>query len=294
MTELALAPVAGIPIVHHFEPALSTAAHGANRALVWLDSGGTEVPVHVYHALGDVSTDGLAPALDAPPWLTYFVDVRGEAVVRFHDVVPELPPHILRTVRPGYEYEVRYAEVPATAPLRGVELAVYPQVLAARERGVIVHSCSWIQPEGGGVVAAGVSGAGKTTLARLVAAVEGTTVLTDDRAILTLERDGLRLWGSPWPGDAGIALPACTPLAAIVFLRHGTETAIREVSEGIALGRLLTTVALPVWNPDRLQGPLAFVERILLTTPIFEVTYPPTVAAAQWIVTTLAEGVRNG
>lgn len=294
MTELALAPVAGIPIVHHFEPALATAAHGTSRAVGWPDRGDGEVAIHVHHALGNVSTDGLVPALEVPPWLTYFVDARGEAVVRFHDVVPELPPHVLRTVRPGYQYEVRYADVPATAPLRGVELAVYPQVLAARERGVIVHSCSWMQPEGGGIIAAGVSGAGKTTLARLIGAVDGATVLTDDRAIVTLEREGLRLWGSPWPGDAGVAVPASTILEAIVFLRHGTETAIRPIPEGVALGRLLTTIALPVWNPDRLQGPLAFVERILLTTPIFEVTYPPTVAAAHWIVTTLAERVKNG
>lgn len=294
MTEIVHAPIAGIPIVHHFEPSVAAAAQGARRAVAWTGSGPAEVAVRVQHALGAVSTDGLTPAFDVPPWLTYYVDARGEAVVHFHDVVPELPPHVLRTVRPGYEYEVRYATLPGPAPLRGIELAVYPQVLAARERGVIVHSCSWIQPQGGGVVAAGISGAGKTTLARLIGAVRGSTVLTDDRAILTLEHDGLRLWGSPWPGDAGIAVPECARLDAVVFLRHGAQTAIARVPEAAALSRLLSTVALPLWNPDRLQGPLAFVERILLTTPIFEVTYPPTVEAAQWMVNTLSERLANG
>jgi hypothetical protein len=110
------------------------------------------------------------------------------------------------------------------------------------------------------------------------------TVLSDDRTVLTLEGGRPWLWGTPWPGDAGIASTADAALGAIVFLRHGRAVRAAEVRPGEAVRRLLATLALPLWHPEEMDRALALVERAVLAAPALEVSYPPTPEAARWIV----------
>ena len=138
----------------------------------------------------------------------------------------------------------------------------------------------------------GRSGAGKTTLARLLRDnAPAIDLLTDDRAIVTLE-DGLTLWGSPWPGAARVAASGGAPLAAVMFIRHGNSVALRDVPSGEAFRRIVSSLSMPLWEPARCGRALELVDAIVSGTIVVEATYPPTADAARRVTRELARVVR--
>jgi hypothetical protein len=290
---VSLAPIAGIPFVHHVAQSLDVVFADTQT---WSGSAPREDAVVVTHELGGADVSDLESVVDSPPWSTYYRDPRGGAAARFHAEPPWVPAHVLRTVRRGYEYGVTY-EPPITGVLdqRNVELALTTFVLADRGRGVLAHGCGFALPSGTVVLSPGISGAGKSTLARLVRDhAHGSRVLNDDRVILTRESAAVRAWGAPWPGSEGIANPIDGPLGALAFIRHEAACGIREVSTRDAARRLYRTLALPLWSAEAMADALDFIETRLLALPLFEISYPATPEAGRWIADTLAEQLDHG
>jgi hypothetical protein len=148
---------------------------------------------------------------------------------------------------PGWELEIlpgRAAARMTAAPWRAGGAAAeagmpspfhYPQdqillSLALAGRGAIVHAAGAVIG-GRGMLFAGPSGAGKTTLSRLLAAA-GHEILSDDRVVVLRGRDGFTLHGTPWPGEGGFAAPGGVPLGASVFLLKGSESHLRRLHTG--------------------------------------------------------------
>ena len=285
---LRLAPIAGVPFVHHVADGLDAAFADTEH---WPGSVCREEPVVVSHALGAVSSEDLHPVVDSSPWSMYYRDAGGCGAARFFAERPWVPDHVLRTVQRGVEYSVTYEEHPTT-PLdqRNVELALTTFVLADRRRGLLAHGCGYHLPGGTVVLSPGVSGAGKSTLARLLRDnADGVRVLNDDRVILTREREHVHAWAAPWPGSEGIANPFDGRLGALAFIRHDVTCRWREVSRRDAARRLYRTLALPLWSSDAMADALEVIDERLLTLPLFELSYPPTPAAGRWIADTLVE-----
>lgn len=128
-------------------------------------------------------------------------------------------------------------------------------VRLAREGGALLH-CALLDVDGVGVVCPGVSGAGKTTLARQLAACLDIRVLSDDRAVIRRRGDVYHAHGTPWPGDGGFAVNRGLPLAAIGFIQQRETAATERVARSQALHRLVRTASLP-WF-DREAVPRAF------------------------------------
>jgi len=188
---------------------------------------------------------------------------------------------------------VRYRE-PPHGPIIALqsELTAFSFALAARGFGLIAHSCAFVLPDGAGVLCPGMSGAGKTTLARLLRdnapAIE---LLTDDRAIVTLE-ERLTLWGSPWPGSARVAGSGPARLAAVMFIRHGNSVVLRDVSPAEAFRRLVNSLSMPLWEPTRCGRALEIVDAIVSQATLVEAAYPPTADAARRVTRELARALR--
>ena len=84
--------------------------------------------------------------------------------------------------------------------------------LLGQGRGVEIHGCGVVLNGSDGLLFAGQSGAGKSTIARLCLAEPGAVVLSDDRVILREEPDGIWMYGTPWHGEEPLASPnACAP-----------------------------------------------------------------------------------
>ena len=277
-----VAPVAGIPIVHDLMDGIEIEHRDA---VPWAGTASTCAPIVIRHELGDASPRAMRAVLHVPPWCTFHLDARGEPASHFHAVFGEVD-RLLTCEEPGATYVVKYGATPRE-PVVALqsELATYSFALSAREVGLIAHSCAFVTPDGAGVLCPGVSGTGKTTLARLLHAnVPEVELLTDDRAIVRFDADALSVWGSPWPGAAGIAGPGVASLDAVVFIRHGTTMTMRRVAPSDAFRRILNTLSMPLWEPARCGRALEIVDAIVSRATLVEASYPPTGRAARWLV----------
>lgn len=276
-----VAPVAGIPIVHESSDGI---AIERRDQVPWHGTGACQRPLVIRHEVGDTRPVGWRRVLDVPPWCTFHLDPRGEPASLYHAVFGE-PERMLSCEESGVTYVVRYAMHPS-APVISLqsELTAYSFALAARGFGLIAHSCAFITRRGDGVLCPGVSGTGKTTLARLLAQhVPSAELLTDDRAIVTLDDDALTVWGSPWPGAAGVAGGGRAPLRHVAFIRHGPGMRLRRVLPRDAFRRVLNTLSMPLWEPARCAHALGIVDAIVTRADLVEAEYPPTPDAAMWL-----------
>jgi hypothetical protein len=149
----------------------------------------------------------------------------------------------------------------------------------AAEGGAVIH-CAVVALGDRTVICPGVSGAGKTTLARQLQGHDGLRVLSDDRAVVRRGVDGYVAWGTPWPGEGGWAQNDGRPLAAIGFLEKGPAASINRLSAREALVRMARVASVP-WY-DREVGPRAFdgLAALCARVPACTFTFAPDASAA--------------
>ena len=99
---VAVAPVAGIPIVHELRDAI---ALESRDAVDWTGTGARGAPLTIRHELGDLCTVDMRPVLDVPPWCTFHIDARGEPASLFHGIFGEVD-RLLTCEEPGLRYIV--------------------------------------------------------------------------------------------------------------------------------------------------------------------------------------------
>jgi hypothetical protein len=146
----------------------------------------------------------------------------------------------------------------------------------ARRSGLLVHSAGLVL-DGRAYVFPGRSRAGKTTLTRaLLGAPDlGWQGLSDDRLVLRYEdRAGWRAYGTPWPGEAGIAVNDGAPLAAVCCLRQAAALRVDRLDPASAAARLLPVTSIPWYDPGPLEGCLATVHRLVTEVPLVDLSIP--------------------
>ena len=129
--------------------------------------------------------------------------------------------------------------------------------------------------DGQGVLFAGAAGTGKSTVSKLLGKTPNARFLSDDRIVLRRFGSKLSMYGTPWPGDAGVALNESVPLKAICFLRHGNRTALTRLDAEEAHSRLLPVTSVPWHEPtlaDRAKGLCDF---LVDKYPAFDLSFRP-------------------
>jgi hypothetical protein len=149
--------------------------------------------------------------------------------------------------------------------------------LLAAGRGVEVHACGVVAPNGKGYLFVGQSGAGKTTMARLWQKARAGTVLSDDRIILRKSNGTVWMYGTPWHGEAAMASPARAPLKGIYLLRHGhgMSNALVPQPRSQAITRLLASSFPPLYSRDALDFTLGFFDEVVRAVPCYELSFTP-------------------
>lgn len=145
--------------------------------------------------------------------------------------------------------------------------------LAQRE-GAIIHAAG-INIDKMGCLFPGQSGAGKSTLSKQFFTSGYKSLLSDDRIVVRKLDNTFKAYGTPWPGEAGIAENNGVPLSSIFFIKHGTANKIQEIKPKKALEQLLPVTSIPWYDRDIMTKSLDFCEDLVNHIPSYELEFMP-------------------
>jgi hypothetical protein len=175
------------------------------------------------------------------------------------------------------EKEGGYAFInPVQYPLDQIMLMHY----LARRDGIIIHAAG-LEIAGKAYIFPGKSGAGKSTLSRQFAGKEGFHLLSDDRIIVRKTDNLLTAYGTPWPGDEGIASNMNFPLSGIFFISHGNANRIEPIGPQKALEKLLPVTSIPWYEEGLITNMLSLCED-LTNIPAYELYFKPETRTADF------------
>jgi hypothetical protein len=144
--------------------------------------------------------------------------------------------------------------------------------LLGRGRGVMLHACGVVY-QGEGYLFTGHGGAGKTTTARLWQNLPGAQIVNDDKVIVRKKDGAYWMYGTPWHGEGGMALPLSAPLKRIFLLNQSTENNARSLSPVLAVSKLLTWGFVPLWDAEKMAFTLDFLGELVQALPCQELGF---------------------
>jgi hypothetical protein len=152
-------------------------------------------------------------------------------------------------------------------------LRIVHTLVLAEEGGFLVHAASGVR-QGRAFAFAGISGAGKTTMARL--APPDATVLTDEISYIRGSGSGYHAYGTPFAGElARVGANLKAPLAALYFLEKGPVARIESVGQAAAARELMRHILFFAHDRelvDRVfESAIGFVSRV----PVARFTFAP-------------------
>jgi len=162
----------------------------------------------------------------------------------------------------------RIVPSPITYPLDQVILIHH----FARQGGLIVHSTG-LEQSGGSSIFPGRSGAGKSSLAKILLEAEGVELLSDDRVVVRKQDDTFVAHGTPWPGEAQIAANRNSPLHNIIFLTHSPTNRVIPLTPQQALTRLFPVASMPWYDEEIIGNVMDFCGDLVKTIPAYELQF---------------------
>src|SRR6266852_1374856 len=152
-------------------------------------------------------------------------------------------------------------------------LRIVHTLLLAREGGFLLHASSAIR-NGRAFLFSGVSGAGKTTMARL--APPDAALLTDEISYVTREEGAYLAVGTPFFGElARVGENLRAPIECVYLLAKGSENKIEPIMGADAVRGLLENILFFARDPEFVKlvfdAAFDFVSRV----PIRRLTFLP-------------------
>lgn len=139
-------------------------------------------------------------------------------------------------------------------------------------KGLLIHAAG-IVVKGKGFLFAGPSGAGKSTTCSIFQGIGIKNILSDDRMVVRKSGEDYLMFGTPWAGDAGIAVNESASLNGIFFLKHSSENCIRELSPRESLDSFFKVASLPWYDKKDLQKSFDFCDDLLQKIKMYELSF---------------------
>ena len=160
-----------------------------------------------------------------------------------------------------------------------------------QEKAIELHCCGIVRPNGTGNLFVGHSGAGKSTTTRLWTEREDVEVLSDDRIIVRRDTGvdgfggagGMRMYGTPWHGEAAYASPGSAPLERIFILQHGKGNVLTRLSPSQAVAELFARSFVPFHRHEYVESALEFLQEVVDTVPCYRYEFEPNQGAVERI-----------
>lgn len=147
--------------------------------------------------------------------------------------------------------------------------------LLGRKRGILVHACGVKKNNGGGLLFAGASGAGKSTITHFWKKGKDTTILSDDRIIIRNMDSKFWIYGTPWHGDAKACSTERASLKKLFFLKHAKNNSIRKIEPLDAASRLIVCSFPAFWDKQGMKFTLKFCAKLAQDIPCYELGFVP-------------------
>ncbi|HKE10910.1 MAG TPA: hypothetical protein VKE73_05015 [Myxococcota bacterium] len=143
----------------------------------------------------------------------------------------------------------------------------------AHEGGLLLHACGAVRGREA-LLFSGPSGAGKTTIARLLLATPGVRVLSDDRIAIRPTESGFRAYGTPWHGDAPLSLSDSASLRAIHLIHHAWGIEAEPLGGAAGAAAVLGNSFAPFHDPISTERTLDLAARLAARVPILRLGFP--------------------
>jgi hypothetical protein len=152
-------------------------------------------------------------------------------------------------------------------------LRIVHTLLLAEQGGFLVHASSAVR-NGHAFLFAGVSGAGKTTMARL--APPDAILLTDEISYVSRQEDGYYAYGTPFAGDLGrLGENMRAPLEALYLLTKGTENKFEPLGAAEASRALLENILCFAQDSEVVRSVFEAACDFVCRVPIRRLTFAP-------------------
>ncbi|MBW2218288.1 MAG: hypothetical protein JRF40_02170 [Deltaproteobacteria bacterium] len=152
----------------------------------------------------------------------------------------------------------------------------------SERQGALIHAAG-VEVKGKGLVFPGKSGAGKSTLCSQISKRPNIKPFSDDRMIVKKEEGRFVAYGTPWPGEAGIAENKSVQLSGLMFLSQGQENRIKKISNRQAMERLMPVTSIPWYDKPVMEDVLGFCGAIATEIPTYELEFRPEVGVVDVI-----------
>lgn len=156
-----------------------------------------------------------------------------------------------------------------------------------QEKAIELHGTGIVRPNGDANLFIGHSGAGKSTTTRLWTDIEDVEVLSDDRIIVRRDESSptrIRMYGTPWHGEAMFASPNSAPLTRIFVLEHGHGNVITPLSPSQAVAELFARSFVPFHRHEYVESALVFLEELANAVPVYRYAFEPDQSAVEKIL----------
>lgn len=160
---------------------------------------------------------------------------------------------------------------------------LYMMSLLGTGYGMLSHAAGVIY-QGKGYLFTGNGGAGKTTTSRLWQAQPGAKVVNDDKVILRQVNGEFRLYGTPWHGEGGMALPDWAPLAKVFILKQASRSFARPLKPIEAATGMFSRAFLPLWDHQAMDFTLTFLEALTNSVDCRELHFLPDQSAVDCVL----------
>jgi hypothetical protein len=155
-----------------------------------------------------------------------------------------------------------------------------------QQKAIELHGSGIVRADGVANLFIGHSGAGKSTTTRLWTELENVEVLSDDRIIVRHDASSstcMRMYGTPWHGEAAYASPKSAPLSRIFVLEHGRSSVITPLSPSQAVAELFARSFVPFHCHEYVDSALVFLEELANAVPVYRYAFEPDQRAVEKI-----------
>lgn len=152
--------------------------------------------------------------------------------------------------------------------------------LLQKEERFVFHA-SFVETLYGGILFAGVSGAGKSTQAELWGVHEQARLINGDRPILRWKDEKLYGYGSPYAGSSKCYVNDKSRVCAVVFVKQDKVNRIERVSNMESFKRIYTSLTVHGWNLEFSQDAAEFAEKMVKEIPVYELSCTATKDAVE-------------